>query len=129
LSPDIVERDIIGWLDNVLNRNKRKGPVEKFKFMLAGSGVEHFDRRFLKAHMPKLAAMLTWTPLDVGDVRRLASMAGYKPSGAAPQADKNHRAEDDIRMHLEEARAYYDVFRKLAQQTELESAVASGSIG
>ncbi|MBA3875617.1 MAG: hypothetical protein C0498_01550 [Anaerolinea sp.] len=72
------------------------------RVILAGSGVGHFDRRFLRAQMPGLDARLVWYVLDIGVVRRLARLAGVR-AGWAGDA-KPHRALADTRLHLAEAR-------------------------
>lgn len=83
---------------------------------LAGSGVAHFDRRFLAVQMPKLARRFTYWALDVGVVRRAFTFAGRDdliPS-TGDGTTKTHRALDDARQHLAEFRCYRDLFGKLA---------------
>lgn len=78
--------------------------------MLAGSGVGHFDRRFIKAEMPQLNNFLHYACLDVGVVRRMFEM--WQPNGGllalaeSCQRRKTHRALDDIQAHVSEARIY-----------------------
>ena len=110
-----AEMEMINWLDRTINYSTTKGPVRKFRFMLAGSGVGHFDRRFIRRHMPILDSLLVFSPLDVGNVRRLAKFAGFEPSTVPSQDTKNHRALDDIRLHLQEAQAYFDLFKKFSE--------------
>lgn len=78
------------------------------EFMLAGSGVSHFDRRFIKAQMPEFEKWLQYPNADVGVFRRMLRMLGREDLvRPAPQAeDKTHRALADARFHLEEARYY-----------------------
>ncbi|HEY7821960.1 MAG TPA: exonuclease domain-containing protein [Acidimicrobiia bacterium] len=72
------------------------------KIVLAGSGVGHFDRKFIDAHMPETAKRLTYWCLDIGVVRRFAMrVLGEKPQDHPP---KTHRALDDAQLHVEEAR-------------------------
>lgn len=113
-----AETKLINWLDLIINRSSRKGPMEKFRFILAGSGVGHFDRRFIQAYMKRLDKMLAHAPLDVGDVRRLAKLAGFEPSSVPSQDTKTHRAADDILQHLQEAQVYFDLFKQLASMQE-----------
>lgn len=80
---------------------------------LAGSGVAHFDRRFIRSQMPALDHALTYWTLDVGVMRRLLACAGRDdlvPEMADP-GGKPHRAMDDIRLHLSEGRHYMRVLR------------------
>lgn len=77
-------------------------------FVLAGSGVGHFDRRFLDVQTPQLASWLRYYCLDVGVVRRflVASGATGALTGLPGQDTKPHRAAADIALHLAEARHY-----------------------
>lgn len=79
------------------------------EFALFGSGVAHFDRRFIAAHMPKLDRWFRYWVIDVGVLRRsLRSMGltGLVESTPAPSADKTHRAIADIAGHFAELRHY-----------------------
>ncbi len=72
---------------------------------LAGSGVAQFDIRFVRAQMPRLAERLNYFTIDVGVIRR--SHAMWVGSDVSAVNDlKTHRAMDDVRCHLDEARAY-----------------------
>lgn len=104
--------DVNNWLNYEINRKQRRGPVEKFRFMLAGSGVGHFDREFISRYLPDLDNLLVFAPLDVGMVRRFLKVSGVEPSHADNTDQKNHRALDDVILHLEEARAYRDWFQE-----------------
>ena len=74
------------------------------KITLAGSGVSHFDRRFLDEWFPRLTERLNYWSVDVGVVRRfLRDIAGIEVTGRVPR-EKRHRALDDIEDHLAEAR-------------------------
>ena len=76
---------------------------------LGGSGVSHFDRFFIEQAWPAVAKLLTFYAFDVGAVRRLARIGGmsFGTAAHAPNTDpKNHRAIDDIVLHLEEARDF-----------------------
>jgi oligoribonuclease len=88
-------------------------------FVLAGSGVAHFDRRFIDVQMPKLSKWLRFYTIDVGILRRtlVASGAGWvveRASEVGKLGDaKRHRALDDILAHLNEARQYADFLGKM----------------
>lgn len=73
---------------------------------LAGSGVSHFDKNFLKrdALIPGPGDW-TYYDFDIGHVRRAFQLAGKEEAPASIQT-KAHRAMEDARQHLEEARQY-----------------------
>lgn len=75
---------------------------------LGGSGVTHFDRKFIKAFMPGLDARLTHWAYDVGVMRRMFIKAGVP---FASIDAKTHRALDDARVHAEEFRFYQSFIR------------------
>ena len=103
---EYAQEVMLRWMNHAINKKSTRGPVEKFRFMLAGSGVGHFDRRFIRQHMPKLDKLLSHGPLDVGAVRRFLKVSDVELATVPSSDAKNHRALDDIRLHLEEARAY-----------------------
>lgn len=89
-----------------------KGIGHKRKaFMIAGSGVGHFDRRFIKRQMPQIEAMLDHPAFDIGVFRRMAQAWGVDMPDF--QTIKTHRALDDLRAHLQEA-AWDRAFMRLA---------------
>jgi oligoribonuclease len=75
----------------------------KHDFLLCGSGVSHFDRRFLKEHMPRFERWFRYYSIDVGVLRRSLELIG-RTDALLPKQDKAHRALDDARYHLEEMR-------------------------
>jgi oligoribonuclease len=79
-------------------------------FMLAGSGVGHFDRKFISAQMPKLSKLLQYPCLDVGVWRRGIEYAGRPDLVAFGRTfednGKPHRGLPDVRDHLNEWRTY-----------------------
>lgn len=75
--------------------------VEPGVLCLAGFGIG-FDQRFIKAHMPKLAAFLHYRILDVRSVQyAVEAITGV---AMLPQATKPHRALPDAVAALEELR-------------------------
>lgn len=75
------------------------------KVILAGSGVGHFDRRFVDSQLWLTAELLIWPTLGVDVFRRFLKYAGIEfRFDARPR--KTHRALDDIKAHLHEAREY-----------------------
>jgi oligoribonuclease len=107
-----AEMDMHSWMDDVINLKTRKGPVDKYRFMLAGSGVGHFDKRFIKTYLPRIDKLLAFPILDVGVVRRFLRFSGVQFPAAPEANNKNHRALDDIELHLEEARFYKERLRE-----------------
>lgn len=86
---------------------------EPHEFLIAGSGVAHFDRAIVRASMPKLNKFLQYPALDVGVIRRALRFAGRddlstKPpsSDSSPRQDIPHRAMADIRDHMAEWQLY-----------------------
>lgn len=92
--------------------NTLAGFGRKHDFIMAGSGVSHFDRRFIETQMPELNSWFVYPHLDSGVVRRFFEVAGREDLIPSDGSDKPHRALDDCRIHLEEARAYLEVLRK-----------------
>lgn len=97
IRPHESARDLLAWL--TLNG------AEASRTVLAGSGVGHFDRRFLKRWMPQVDRFLRYWPIDMSTIRRAHAMwVGTTVSNANDA--KTHRALDDARCHLDEARAF-----------------------
>jgi oligoribonuclease (3'-5' exoribonuclease) len=109
---DHVEQDVRTWLW------ERCGDDEPI--LLAGSGVAHFDRRFLKAQMPALDAMFTYYTLDVGVLRRACEFAERRDlQHPTPPGDKTHRALEDAMLHLDEWRHYRRVLQSVVPHSEV----------
>lgn len=78
---------------------------KKHDFVLAGSGVSHFDRRFLDMYMPRLMKWFRYYSIDVGILRRSMKLIGREDLLMPfSQEQKPHRALEDARLHLEEMR-------------------------
>lgn len=86
---------------------------------LAGSGVSHFDRRFIQKDLPKFDKYLSYWAYDVGTIRRTLKLFGIDASMADTTDDKTHRAIDDIRAHVEEMRRYKKMFLDMEQAAKL----------
>lgn len=100
--PHAATKFLLEWLD--ANGAKQGHTV------LAGSGVGHFDRRFIKRYMPQLDRFLRYWCIDIGVIRRAHDMwVGTVVSTA--NDGKTHRALDDARCHLAEAQAFRDLWR------------------
>lgn len=83
----------------------------------AGSGVGHYDRGIIRDRLPKTHSKLTYWGYDIGVVRRFLRLSGrgeYIPTEFTVKNENfTHRALDDIRNHLAEARIYRDLFTNL----------------
>lgn len=93
-----IDERICSWLRAITGSEKH--------VLSAGSGVAHFDRRFLKAHMPKLDRRLTYYSLDVGVIRRACDLSGRPDLNLDQETGKNHRALTDAKFHYIEWRWY-----------------------
>ena len=98
------EGEILSWLG-------QHGALKLGRLPIAGSGVGHFDRRFIRKYWPKLENRLQYWTYDVGVMRRLWRLASGKTLGEDAFEGKTHRAMDDIEQHLQEARLYIDTIR------------------
>lgn len=94
-----AQRDILQWLKQFVGDDTTNIPF-------GGSGVLHFDRRFIKHFMPRFDARITHWAYDVGVLRRTFMKAGVKYASIDA---KTHRALDDARVHAEEWRYYQEV--------------------
>ena len=99
--PHAVAQELLAWLDEHTDQ-----PV-----VLAGSGVGHFDRRFLKRWMPQVDRRLRHWCIDVGVIRRAHEMFTGNPPPSSANDAKTHRALDDARCHLKEALAFRALWR------------------
>lgn len=77
---------------------------------LAGSGVSHFDRHYIKKDLPRFNKYLSYWAYDVGVIRRTLKLFRIDAPKADTSDDKTHRAIDDIRAHVEEMRRYRKMF-------------------
>lgn len=99
-----------------LQQFKHTQNVKELK--LAGSGVSWFDLQWIREFLPLSAAEFSRGPIDIGVVRRfLRDVVGYDVTQADPEgtsgdhAKKRHRALDDAKAHLQEAKFYRDLFQ------------------
>ena len=86
-----------------------------------GSGVSHFDRRYINKYLPEFANRLTYWAYDVGCVRRTFLLAGGM---TMPQLEtgKAHRALDDAKYHADELRFYCEQARSAWKYEDLRNA-------
>lgn len=76
---------------------------------LAGSGVAHFDRRFIRAQMPRTDKRLTYWAYDVGVIRRFFGATRPDLVRPLPSGRKAHRALLDAEDHRLEWLHYQQV--------------------
>lgn len=115
---DVASADVAlaSWLARSVVRLGHEGPLP-----FAGSGVGPYDLRWTRAHLPRVAALLTYWCLDVSPVRRLAQRAnpGLAASVAARVEKRaveeggfpQHRALADARRSRVEAEEWVAVLR------------------
>lgn len=111
------EGQSLGTVETDITMELTAHEVESHAVMLAGSGVGHFDLRFVKAQMPHLAKVLAYPVIDIGVMRRFLRDICLLPEVIPDDGDadtKTHRALDDIRQHLSEAQHYRNLFDVLA---------------
>lgn len=73
---------------------------------LAGSGVSHFDRKYIRRDLPELDSRLTYWAYDVGVLRRTFQLVGAPTYIAGDVYEPKHRGLDDVRMHIDEFKFY-----------------------
>jgi len=120
VSLGVAQQQIINALDNF---------GRPHNYMLAGSGVGHFDRRFIETQMPDLAKWLQYPNLDVGVIRRAFSFAKRDDlvefGTTFEGADKPHRGLDDVQDHLAEFRLYCELFGNIPTGEEEAEAIGA----
>jgi oligoribonuclease (3'-5' exoribonuclease) len=98
--PSVVEAEqaILRWINDTIGFSTEHLPW-------GGSGVGHFDAKYIRRDWLYLAKRLTYWVYDVGVMRRMMRLGGFElpvdDTGA-----KNHRALDDAEKHAQEARLY-----------------------
>lgn len=99
--PHVAATRMLEWLDRYDHGDFRRGR----NLILAGSGVGHFDKRFIDKYLPQVSQRLRYYVLDIGVIRRAHRM--WLGSDLSTANDgKTHRALDDIKCHLDEARDF-----------------------
>lgn len=106
---DEIEDDLIAFLG---------GHGKPGDFTFAGSGIGHYDRRAIKAQMPRFERWLRYPNFDIGDIRRCLAYAGRNDlvrqgvTNVVP-GEKAHRGLADVRDHIAEAAAYASLFQAI----------------
>lgn len=101
-----LDNQLVAWLN---------GLTGTARIVLAGSGVSHYDQRWLRAFMPALHRRLTYWSVDAGVMRRMLEFAGRDDLVDLPtDVDaKPHRAAGDAALHLAELRRYFELLRSI----------------
>lgn len=94
------DADPIGLVDTRMDRWVKKVTGSNAHVAIAGSGVGHFDRRFISSQMPVTNRRFTYWAYDVGVIRRFVAMLA--PEAVPPAPEKPHRAMDDAVLHRDE---------------------------
>lgn len=91
-----VDDELSTWVRNIVGSNNH--------IPIAGSGISHYDRKYIRRDLPKLDKRLTYYALDIGSVRRIVDLVGLQWPDM--HTNKAHRALDDTRGHIEETRRF-----------------------
>lgn len=102
-SPDWEIKD---WLDEIVDRSTTHIP-------LAGSGVSHFDRKYIDKFLPMFSKRITYWSYDVGVLRRMFDLAGVP---RASMEAKSHRGLNDARVHADEFRFYMSFIKEHGEE-------------
>jgi oligoribonuclease (3'-5' exoribonuclease) len=106
---DDVDSEICEWLDNLTGKSTEHIPF-------AGSGVMHFDRKYIRRDFPKFDKRLTYWAYDSGVLRRSWQLAGL-PTADRPANLVGHRALDDAYASVAEYRSYLRQLSSLKSST------------
>lgn len=115
------------WLSRVDEQfAKELGEIGRpHTFMMAGSGVGHFDKPIVDRCFPRLAKFLQYPVIDVGVLRRTLRMVGWgdvieATYGSTIKDGRKHRAYDDIMDHRNELETYCRLLTELGLPVNLE---------
>ena len=98
--PEVADAAICRWLDQY---SEGRGHIP-----YGGSGVSHFDRKYITRQLPMLNKRITYWALDVGAARRIFALQGATTHSIDA---KTHRALDDALVHAAELRFYAEAGR------------------
>lgn len=102
---DDIDTEMCEWLDNLTGKSTEHIPF-------AGSGVVHFDRKYIRRDFPKFDKRLTYWAYDSGVLRRSWQLAGL-PTTDRPANLIGHRALDDAYASVAEYKSYTRQLKKL----------------
>lgn len=100
-SPGRVEQDVSQWITGA-------GPAESFRKVPLGGNSVHFDRAWIREHMPDLEALFSHRNVDCSTLNELAKRWTSEIADGRPGAagDPVHRAMPDVEGSIELARYY-----------------------
>lgn len=90
-----VDVYLAGWMKQFSKKNH---------IPLAGSGVSHFDRKFIKRDLPFFDGTITHYALDIGSTRRQLELVDIEIKTLF--GFKSHRAVEDAAFHAQEMRDF-----------------------
>lgn len=99
-SVEFHQKEIVAWLEEFGIREGMEGPPP-----LCGSSI-HFDRRFLRRHMPSVEKLFHYRNIDVSALRELQRR--WAPELELEWPESTHRALEDLRYSLSLLRFYRD---------------------
>lgn len=94
-SPEVVASRLETWLDHILGGSSEH-------VVLAGSGIAHFDRKYIRRDWLWFDTRLAYYMYDIGVLRRMLRMVGIESE--TDQSQTPHRALDDVFQHIRETR-------------------------
>lgn len=114
LNPDKLEAEkmILRWINQTIGFSTDHIPW-------GGSGVGHFDAKYIRRDWEYLSKRLTYWVYDVGVIRRSLKLIGIQLAANTTEV-KTHRALDDIVLHVEEMRQYLKYLANRLDPLELE---------
>ena len=93
-----AEKSILKWINDTIGFSTDHIPW-------GGSGVGHFDSKYIRRDWPYLSKRITYWVYDVGVMRRMLRLVGIEIPSEFTEV-KTHRALDDALLHASEARQY-----------------------
>lgn len=103
----LSDLDVLAWDWLDWQRHEEGNPEETF--VLAGSGVSHFDHPWLKRYLPRFESLLAYWSIDIGHLRRFATRVVGMEDPVPAAAKKPHRALEDAYLHVEELQGWAEV--------------------
>lgn len=94
----------VGSAERALISELQELGVEKGQLYLAGNTI-HFDRSFLRVHMPGFLNFLNYRQVDVSTLKIL-----FQEKYPHPKQDSKHRAMDDVLASIAELKHYLKSF-------------------
>jgi oligoribonuclease len=103
---------------DLINTLKNDTTFDPGELILAGSGVEHFTRKFVNLHMPDLAKWFSFYSADIGDLRRLTKIFMHGDDVVKPRSIVKRegvqviRAREAVDAQIDDAREHRDLFQE-----------------